>query len=194
MGAKAKEIGRYKMWYYGFYRTRNGVGIMVEQRLIEQVVEVRHKSDHIMSIKLVVGLEIINTVCVYAPKKKGLEDEVKRLFWEELNEVIQSMPRPKRLFIGDDFNGHIEGERYGYEAIHEGFGFGERNNGEVFILDFAVACDLSLINSHFKKKEEHLVTFKSGNTRSQIDLFLLRVYNRRDCKDYKVIPSECLMK
>jgi len=37
-----------------------------------------------------------------------------------------------------------------------------------------------------------LVTFKSGNTRTQIDYFLTRENSRRLCKDCKVIPSECL--
>ena len=61
------------------------------------------------------------------------------------------------------------------------------------ILDFAVAYELSIVNSYFKKKEEHLVTFKSRDTRTQIDYFLMRVNSRRLCKEYKVIPSEFLM-
>jgi len=36
------------------------------------------------------------------------------------------------------------------------------------------------------------VTFKSGSIKTQIDYFLIRVDNRRLCKDYKVIPSEYL--
>jgi len=49
-----------------------------------------------------------------------------------------------------------------------------------------------IVNSYFKKKDEHLVTFKSGSTRTQIDYFLLRANSRRMGKDCKVIPSECL--
>ena len=60
-------------------------------------------------------------------------------------------------------------------------------------MNFVVASELSIVNSYFKKKEEHLVTFKSGNTRTQIYYFSIRADNRRLCRDYKVIPSECLM-
>ena len=42
-------------------------------------MEVRRKSDRIMSIKLVVGTEILNVVSVYAPQV-GLDEEIKRLF------------------------------------------------------------------------------------------------------------------
>ena len=49
-----------------------------------------------------------------------------------------------------------------------------------------------MVNSFFKKKEDHLVTFKSGSTKTQIDYFLTRADSRRLCKDCKMIPSEYL--
>jgi len=49
-----------------------------------------------------------------------------------------------------------------------------------------------VVNSYFKKKEDHLVTFKSGSMKSQIDYFLIKVDNRKFYKDCKVIPSEYL--
>ena len=79
MGAKAKEIDGFKLWYSGFKRNTNGVGVLIKKELVEQVVEVRRKSDRIMSIKLVVGSEIFNVVSVYA-SQIGLEEEIKRLF------------------------------------------------------------------------------------------------------------------
>ena len=60
------------------------------------------------------------------------------------------------------------------------------------MLDFAVAYELVVVNSYFKKKEDHLVTFKSGSLKSQIDYFLMRADSRRSLKDCKVIPSEYL--
>jgi len=75
---------------------------------------------------------------------------------------------------------------------HGGFGYGKKNNGGISVLDFAVAYELLVVNSFSKKKEDHLVTFKSGSIKTQIDYFLIRVDNRRLCKDCKVIPSEYL--
>ena len=69
---------------------------------------------------------------------------------------IQEIPRSEKLFIGGDFNGHIGVDASGYVKAHEGFGFGERNNREVSVLDFAVAYDLLVVKSFFKKKEDHL--------------------------------------
>jgi len=80
----------------------------------------------------------------------------------------------------------------GYETIHSGFGYGQRNNGGLLILDFAIAFKLIIANSYFKKKEGYLVTFKGGITKTQIDYFPIQVNNRRICKDCKVSPSEYL--
>ena len=44
-----------------------------------------------------------------------------------------------------------------------------------------------------KKRESHLVTFRSGQHSSQIDFILTRREDRRDCLDCKVIPGECVV-
>jgi len=55
VGAKPHEIDGYKLWYLGGTSARNGVSILVNKELTDRVVDVRRKSDCIMSIKLVVG-------------------------------------------------------------------------------------------------------------------------------------------
>ena len=79
-----------------------------------------------------------------------------------MDTAIQDVPRSEKLFIKGDFNGHIGVDSDRYDTVHGGFGFGERNNGGVPVLDFAVAYELLVVNSYFKK-EDHLVTFKSGS-------------------------------
>ena len=54
VGAKAREVDEYKLWYSGSIKARNGVGILVEKELVDFVIEVRHKSNRIMAIKVVV--------------------------------------------------------------------------------------------------------------------------------------------
>ena len=125
-------------------------------------------------------------VSVYA-LQVGLPEEIKKLFWEDLDEVTHEIPRSEKLFIGGDFSGHIGTEAAGYDGIHGGLGFGERNAGVVSVLDFAVVFDLLVANSFFKKKEDHLVTFKSSSCKTQIDYFLTRKEYRRSCKDLSLI-------
>ena len=45
VGAKARKVYGYKLWYSGTSKAGNGVGILVAKELVDFVVEVRHKSD-----------------------------------------------------------------------------------------------------------------------------------------------------
>ncbi|XP_075080826.1 uncharacterized protein LOC142166206 [Nicotiana tabacum] len=144
-----------------------------------------------MAIKLVVRLSNLNFVSAYAPQA-GLDEEVKRRFWEGLDEVVLGILPAEKLFIGGDFNGHIGSSAGGYGEVHGGFGFGDRNGGGTSLLDFARAFELVITNSSFSKREEHLVTFWSIVAKTQIDYLLFRRCDRGLCVDCKVIPSENL--
>jgi len=76
--------------------------------------------------------------------------------------------------------------------LHGGYSFGEINAEDKSILDFSSAFDLTIANRYFRKREEHLITYKSGVSCSQIDFFLIRKSNRKICLDCKVIPRESL--
>ncbi|XP_059290453.1 uncharacterized protein LOC132043988 [Lycium ferocissimum] len=126
-----------------------------------------------MSIKVVVEGLTLNIISAYAPQA-GLGEEEKRRFWEDLNEVVGGIPPTEKLFVGGDFNGHIGSISGGYDDVHGGFGFGDRNGGGVALLDFARAFGLVIANSSFPKKDEHLVTFRSSVAKTRIDFLLLR--------------------
>ena len=46
------------------------------------------------------------------------------------------------------------------------------------------------MNTFFQKQEEHLITYKSGNTRTTIDYILVKRTELKAAKDCKVIPGE----
>ncbi|XP_019235235.1 PREDICTED: craniofacial development protein 2-like [Nicotiana attenuata] len=154
----------------------------IYRELTESVVEVRRANDRLMIIKLVVGESTLIVVSAYAPHV-GLDEEVKRHFWEGLDEIVCQVPPAEKLFIGGDFNGHIGSSAGSYGEVHGGFGFGERNGGGTLMLDFAKAFGLVIANSNFPKREEHLVTFQNMVAKTQIDYLFLRRCGRGLCKN-----------
>ncbi|KAL6522165.1 hypothetical protein OROMI_032042 [Orobanche minor] len=94
------------------------------------------------------------------------------------------------LRIGGDLNGHVGVSRDGFESVHGGFGFGDRNEAGNGILDFALAYDLGIMNTWFEKRDSHLVTYRNGGNASQIDFFLVRNVWRKSFTNCKVIPGE----
>jgi hypothetical protein len=107
--------------------------------------------------------------------------------------MIKNMPSNEKLFIGGDLNGHVGTIKKGFEMVHVGFGYGDQNQEEEEILNFAVLYDLMAVNTFFKKKKSHLVIFNIGQHSNQIDSVLTRREERPNCVDCKVIPDECVV-
>jgi len=54
--------------------------------------------------------------------------------------------------------------------------------------------NLKIVNTWFRKRAEHLITYRSGHVASQIDYILLRQNEAVQVKNCKVIPGEeCIM-
>ncbi|RZB60259.1 LINE-1 retrotransposable element ORF2 protein [Glycine soja] len=165
--------------------------IIVDKEWKKDVVDVRRVGDRIIVLKLVVGQDTFNVISGYAPQV-GLAEHFKVKFWEDLEGVLQDIPQGEKVFLGGDLNGHVGSVARGFEGVHGGFGLGEMNGEGKSILEFSEALDLSIANTWFKKREEHLITYKSGGTCSQIDFFLIRKSDRKYCLNCKVIPGESL--
>ncbi|XP_057547456.1 uncharacterized protein LOC130826002 [Amaranthus tricolor] len=185
-GQKAKGIKGYKLWYTGLDSRRIGVDILVSNDIPKQLVEVRRCSDRIMLVRIVVGEEITSIVSAHGPQM-GLDEQVKCEFWDNLGDLIRTIPHDEKVFAGGDFNGHIGRDAGNFNSAHGGFGLGARNESGENLLEFALAKDLVIANSIFRKKEENLTTYKSGGHATQVDYFLVRKGNRASCLDFKVV-------
>ncbi|PHT67931.1 Long chain base biosynthesis protein 2a [Capsicum annuum] len=102
-----------------------------------------------------------NMCSVYVPHV-GLDGEEKKRFWEALDKVVRSMPSFEKIVVAGDFNGYIRVFSEGYDDVYGGFGFGERNEKGVALLDFARAFGMVAENSSFSKEEDQLITFRSA--------------------------------
>jgi hypothetical protein len=100
--------------------------------------------------------------------------------------LISSVLISKKLFIGV-LNGHVGSTRVGFDGVYGGFGYGSKNQEGEGILNFTLAYDLFVMNTLFRKRVSHLVTFSSGQHCSQIDFILTRREDRHACLDCKVV-------
>jgi hypothetical protein len=110
-----------------------------------------------------------------------------------LDSLVSSVSISEKLFIREDLNEHVGSTRVGFDGVHGSFGYGSRNQEGEDILNFALAYDLIVANTLFRKGVSHLVIFSSGQHCSQIDFILTRREDRHACLDCKVIPGECVV-
>ena len=182
---------KYKLYWSGNSKGTAGVGVFLAEKWIQKVFEVKRVSDRIILIKLVVGLRVLNVLSIYAPQS-GLSDNDKDNFYDQLRAVTAEIPASEILLPCGDWNGHVGSKGTGYEEVHGGHGYGILRpdaEGER-ILEFALANDLLLGNTWYKKRDSHLVTYESGGATTQIDFIMYRKSMRRMVTDVKVIPGE----
>jgi len=192
-GSKAREIGDgYKLLYHGTRNGRNGIAVVIAEHLRDKITLVERLSDRLLAIKIDTGKKILRVVSAYAPQV-GCSDEEKNEFWTALDEIMASIPDDETLLLGGDLNGHVGQNKGGAGKCHGGRGYGTRNDEGERILEFAEAHDLVLANTYFVKPENHLVTYASGDHKTQIDYWAVRSSELKNIKDCKVIPGEsCL--
>ncbi|KAK3531115.1 hypothetical protein QTP70_011062 [Hemibagrus guttatus] len=189
-GSMARSIGAgFKLFYYGVDSKRNGVGVVLKEEFMRNVLEGKRVSDTVMSLKLEIEGVMLNVVSGYAPQV-GCELEEKERFWSELDEVMESIPTGERVVIGADFNGHVGEGNTGDEEVMGKFGVKERNLEGQMVVDFAKRMDMGVVNTYFQKREEHRVTYKSGGRSTQVDYILCRRGNLKEISDCKVVVGE----
>ena len=105
--SKARNIrGGCKLFYNRVDGRKNEIEIVVRKELAESVLELKRMSDRLMAMKLEVKGSILNIVSTYAPQVNNSIEE-KNDFWQDLDGLIESVPKEKRIVLGVDLNGNV---------------------------------------------------------------------------------------
>ena len=129
-----------------------------------------------------------NVYSAYAPQM-GRSDEEKR---DKFEEVVSQTPQDQGLIVGGDLNVHLGEVNGDHPEEHGQMGYGTTNEEGVRMLETLQAMNMTAINTCFRKKEEQLVTYRSGNQASQIDFILMKKEDRARITDCKVLPLEAV--
>ena len=89
VGKKVKTLSEtgYKIWYTGNDRAKNGVRIIMDKSLVDEVVDVKRIEDRIIMVKVGLARMTMNIFSTYTPQA-GLREEIKVKFWEDLEGLI----------------------------------------------------------------------------------------------------------
>ena len=82
-----EEGARYKLFWVGYEDGVAGVGVLVAERWIDSVVQVKWVSERLMVVRVMVGGSMLNVVSVYAPQVGTSLDE-KMDFYAALDKVL----------------------------------------------------------------------------------------------------------
>ncbi|VDO84939.1 unnamed protein product [Heligmosomoides polygyrus] len=166
---KSRDIERgFKAVLCGSPRTSSGVGVIVSERFRDSIVSVERFDDGLTKIVVAGKERLYHFFSAYAPQS-GCFDQAKDEFWSLLDEKTAEVPSKDVIIVAGDLNGHVGATKDG-TSCHGGFGCGTRNAD---------------VNTVFRKRDSHLVSYYSGSTKTQIDIVLVRDRDRSLVTDAK---------
>lgn len=77
------------------------------------------------------GEESFNIISIDA-SQVGSDDATKQYFWENMNELIQEISSGEKIFIEGDLKEHVKRYNVGFEKVHGGYNFGDKNKEMLF--------------------------------------------------------------
>ena len=110
-------------------------------------------NERIMCLKVLISDKFVTCICAYMPQT-GRNAEEKDCFWDQMINVTGSIPALELIVVGGDLNGHIGTNGDRYDAVHGGYGFGERNADGERILEFCDAMELITYEHLFQEAEQ----------------------------------------
>jgi len=180
-----KDTGVQEIENVTFFRSGNnkrqyGVGFLVEQNMKERVRKFEARSDRLCSIRIRGETANFTIINIHAPTEEK-EEDVKDVYYEELENYIDSVPKQDILIIIGDANAKVGNEEIykeitGAESKHH-----DSNDNGQRLIALAIEKELKIMSTHFKRKDIHKGTWiiPGGSQTNQIDHVLIQAKNYR---------------
>ena len=147
---------------------RNGIAIMVNNRVQNAVLGCNLKNDRMISVHFKGKLFNITVIQVYAPTSNAEEAEVEQ-FYEDLQDLLELIPKKDVLFIIGDWNVKVGSQET--PGVTGKFGLGVHNEAAQRLIQFCQENTMLRANTFFQQHKRRLYTWTSpdGQHGNQID-------------------------
>ena len=189
-GDRARKLeSGFKMIHAGGDGKTNGVGVILSEELSESVVRVERWAGRIIFVWIIIQKQMFCIGSVYAPQT-GRTAMEKKEFRERIESMVGMVDMETMVCITGDWNAHIGCARPDEGECVGKFGWGVRNKEGQDLIEMLKRNGLAVAGSFFQKREEHQVTYISGQHKSQVDLIVVRRQQLWKVKDCKAIAGE----
>ena len=138
-------------------RAREGVAILVSERVQEKVVEWKEVSSRLMWVKVKWGREVWVFVSAYGPGSERTEEE-REEFWVSLSDCIEAVCKGCNVVVMGDLNARV-GEEVVANVVGK-FGVPGKNASGEKLLEVCMEHELVVGNTLFRKKRKHKYTWR----------------------------------
>ena len=135
---------------------RNGVAIMVNNRVQNAVLECNLKKDRMISVCFQGKPFNIMVIQAYAPTGNTEEAEVEQ-FYEDLQDLLELTPQKDVLFIIGDWNAKVGSQET--PGVTGKFGLGAQNEAGQRLIEFCQENSLVIANTLFQQHRRRFYTW-----------------------------------
>ncbi|VDP14549.1 unnamed protein product [Heligmosomoides polygyrus] len=187
--SKSRDIGRgFKAVLCGSPRTTSGVGIIVSERFRDSIVSVERFDNRLMKVVVAAKERLYHFFSAYAPQTGG-SDQAKDKFWSLLDEKSAEVPSEDVIIVAGDLNGHVGATKDGYVMVDSAMDRVMQMVSLILIVSLK-SHNLTIVNTVFRKRDSHLISYYSGSSKSQIDFVPVNDRDRSIVTVAKIVPYE----
>ena len=150
-----KEVGAgYTFFWSGRKkeeRREAGVGFAIKSHIISKLSGLpKGINDHLMTLRLPLsGKRHASIVSAYATTMTN-RDEVKEMFYDDLDSVISVTPQTDKLILLGDFNARVGTDHQTWEGVIGTEGIGKCNSNGLLLLKKCAEHELLITNTGFR--------------------------------------------
>lgn len=148
----------------------SGVGFLIHERWETNIEDIAYISHRILKVTFLLENNKLHMISVYAPDMGRPEQETDS-FYDNLQEVIDELPRDEKVIVLGDLNARIGNEIV--DGIKQRFNEDVTNcNGESLTM-FCAQNNLRINNTYFPQKPRHKYTWSNTqNNKSTLDYII----------------------
>ncbi|KAB0381252.1 hypothetical protein FD755_009036, partial [Muntiacus reevesi] len=167
---------------------RNGVAIIVNNRVRNAVLGCNLKNNRMISVRFQGKPFNIMVIQAYAPTSNAEEAEVEQ-FYEDLQDLLELTPKKDVLFIIGDWNAKVGSQET--PGVIGKLGLGVWNEAGQRLIEFCQENTLVIANTLFQQHKRRLYTWTSsdGQHRNQINYIFCSQRCRSSIQSEKTRPG-----
>ena len=148
---------------------RDGVALILDKQAVSALEEWTPVNERLLTARFITAHAKVTVIQCYAPPNDH-DDDDKDAFYQQLQDLVEKVPRHDILLVMGDLNAQIGEDRSGFEDVLGPHGYGKRtDNGDRFV-QFCAMNNMKVGSTLFEHKDIHRITWISNDHRTQTQI------------------------
>ena len=198
-GQLREELGGYTFFWKGKDDNEpriHGVGFAIRNEIVDKLTELPvGVNERLMTLRIQLDKNQHATIIsAYAPTLDS-DDEVKEIFYSELDQLISSTPNEDKLILLGDFNARVGQEHIVWGDVIGKNGMGKANSNGIMLMTKCAEHNLVITNTIFRQQNKNKASWQHPRSKHWhlIDYIIVRKRDQGEVLITKAITGadEC---